>query len=127
MKALLSIRPEYVEQIMNGSKKFEYRKRIFKKDVESVIIYSTMPVGKIVGEFSIGEVINDTPEQLWNQTSSYSGISKEYFLEYFSKHKEGFAIQIKDLIKYDNPITPTDIFKHFIPPQSYMYIDSDTI
>lgn len=127
MKVLLSIRPEYVEEIMNGSKKFEYRKRIFKKDVEAVIIYSTMPVGKIVGEFKIERIINDTPEELWNQTFTYSGISKKYFTEYFSDREEGFAIQIKDLLKYEIPITPKDVFSHFVAPQSFMYVDSNAI
>ena len=35
---------------------FEYRKNIFKKDISSVIIYSTKPVGKIVGEFSFKKI-----------------------------------------------------------------------
>ena len=54
MKILLSIKPEFVEEIFSGRKKFEYRKAIFtNKKVTSVIVYSTMPVGKIVGEFTI--------------------------------------------------------------------------
>jgi len=49
MKILLSIKPEFVEEIFSGRKKFEYRKAIFtNKKVTSVIVYSTMPVGKIV-------------------------------------------------------------------------------
>ena len=58
MKILLSIKPEFVEEIFSGRKKFEYRKAIFtNKKVTSVIVYSTMPVGKIVGEFTIEEVL----------------------------------------------------------------------
>ena len=54
MKILLSIKPEFVEEIFSGRKKFEYRKAIFtNKKVTSAIVYSTMPVGKIVGEFTI--------------------------------------------------------------------------
>ena len=50
MKALLSIKPEYVEKIISGEKEYEYRKRIFKQKIKSVIIYCTMPVGEIIGE-----------------------------------------------------------------------------
>ena len=52
MRVLLSIKPEFVEKIFSGEKLYEYRKAMFKNvNVSSVVIYSTMPVGKIVGEF----------------------------------------------------------------------------
>lgn len=127
MKVLLSIKPEFVQQIVNGNKKFEYRKRIFKQDVESVIIYSTMPVGKIVGEFKIGEIINDSPEEIWNQTYNFSGITEDFFMDYFSDRVEGFAIKIKDFFQYKSPIDPKDIFKNFVAPQSFKYIRSNEL
>ena len=38
MKVLLSIKPEFAFAIINGSKKFEYRKNIFKnQDISSVV------------------------------------------------------------------------------------------
>lgn len=38
MKVLLSIKPEFVEEIILGNKKFEYRKSIFKrKDISSIV------------------------------------------------------------------------------------------
>ena len=52
MKAILSIKPQFVDKIIN-------RKKIFKKEIEAVIIYSTKPVGKFVGEFKIKNIIND--------------------------------------------------------------------
>jgi len=70
MKVLLSIKREFVEQIMNGTKKYEYRKRIFKQDVDSVVIYSTMPVGRIVGEFKIESILKQSPDEIWSQTPS---------------------------------------------------------
>ena len=52
MKVLLSIKPEFVEKIFSGEKRFEYRKSIFKQqNIDTIVIYSTMPVGMIVGEF----------------------------------------------------------------------------
>jgi len=53
------------------------------KEVTSVIVYSTMPVGKVVGEFTIETVLMDKPQTLWRKTSEYSGISKTFFDEYF--------------------------------------------
>ena len=58
MKVLLSIKPEFVEEIIEGRKKFEYRKSIFTRtDVSSVVVYATKPFGKVVGEFEIGSII----------------------------------------------------------------------
>lgn len=126
MKILLSIKPEFVEQIFNGNKKYEYRKSIFtKKDVDSVIIYSTMPVGRIVGEFKISDILHENPEQLWSDTEDLSGITKAFYDEYFKDRDKGYALKIGSLKKYKNPINPFDIFKDFVAPQSFKYIEDD--
>ena len=52
---------------------------MFKKEVESILVYSTKPVGKIVGELLIEEILIDRPESLWLATSNYSGISNNFF------------------------------------------------
>ena len=127
MKVLLSIKPKFVDEILNGNKKFEYRKKVFKEDVESVVIYSTMPVGKIVGEFKIDEIISKSPDDLWEETSFASGITEEYFSQYFEGRKEGFAIKIKELIKYEKPIDPKKTFENFVAPQSYKYIRDEEL
>ncbi len=122
MKALLSIKPEFVNEIVSGNKKFEYQKKIFNRDVDTVIIYSSMPVGKIIGEFTVGEIINKSPNEVWLETKDFSGISFDYYKEYFEGKKEAFAIQIKEFCKYETPINPYEEFKNFNPPQSYKYI-----
>ena len=38
---LLSINPEYVESILNGTKLYEYRKFKCRDDVDKIIIYAT--------------------------------------------------------------------------------------
>ena len=123
VKALLSIKPEFVERIFSGEKKFEYRKAIFKQKVTKVIIYCTMPVGKIVGEFDIDEILEGSPCELWKKTNQFSGVHENFYLEYFNGRKKGYAIKIGEKKKYHNPITPKKIFESFTPPQSFLYID----
>ncbi|WP_458031134.1 ASCH domain-containing protein, partial [Providencia stuartii] len=95
MKVLLSIKPEFVSKILEGTKKYEFRKGMFKNSsVTSVVIYSTLPVGQVVGEFSIEHVLEDTPPSIWKITEEYSGISKSFFDEYFQEKSKAFAIQI---------------------------------
>lgn len=57
MKVLLSIKPSYVDKIRTGRKKFEFRKIIFKNVPDSIIVYETMPVGKVVGEIFLIEYL----------------------------------------------------------------------
>ncbi|PMI59602.1 ASCH domain-containing protein [Vibrio splendidus] len=123
MKALLSIKPEFVEKIISGEKLFEYRKAVFKRpEVKSVVIYSTMPEGKIVGEFTIGEILAKHPEELWEETKTASGINKSFFDEYFNEREVAYAIQIKDFKRYATPINPYEVERGFKAPQSFKYI-----
>lgn len=79
MKALLSIKPEFVNEILAGNKKYEYRKKIFKQDIDAIVIYASMPMGKIIGEFTIDGIINDNPMTVWKETKEYAGISFENY------------------------------------------------
>lgn len=124
MKILLSIKPEFVEEIFSGRKKFEYRKSIFtNKKVTSVIVYSTMPVGKIIGEFTIEAVLVDEPQSIWEKTRLFSGITKKFFDEYFIGRSQAYAIKVGTLLPYDNPIDPYEKWDSFVPPQSFRYVD----
>lgn len=128
MKILLSIKPEFVKEIFTGNKKFEYRKSIFKNDkVKSVIIYATMPVGRIVGEFLIENILQDVPSKLWEDTSSKSGISKTFYDIYFKGRKKAYALEIGKLIQYENPINPYEVIEDFVPPQSFKYISDENV
>jgi predicted transcriptional regulator len=94
MKILLSIKPEFADKIFNGSKRFEFRKNIFKnKSVRTVVVYVTRPVGKIVGEFDINEIINDEPKVLWKRTHEFAGITKDFFDAYFRAGLFSSAVQ----------------------------------
>jgi type I restriction enzyme, S subunit len=47
MDVLLSIKPRYVEAIIDGRKKYEFRKNKFAmKDINCAYIYSTSPIKK---------------------------------------------------------------------------------
>ncbi|MBS5853394.1 MAG: ASCH domain-containing protein [Staphylococcus sp.] len=93
-KILISINPEHVENIINGSKKFEYRKIAAKQDISSIVIYETTPVKRIVAEAEIIDVLILSPDELWKQTKQASGISKEFFDEYFKGKKIAYAYKL---------------------------------
>jgi len=123
MNLLLSIKPKYVEAIINGTKKFEFRKvGLRKRNLTKVFIYSTSPVKKIVGTFEVGKIIAAHPEKLWKELKDYSGLNREEFFAYFRKKNKGVAIQIKNLTIFDRPLDTETIIPDFVPRQSFQYV-----
>lgn len=123
MKVLLSIKPEYVSKIFSGEKKYEYRKSLFSRQgITTVIIYATMPIGKVVGEFEIDTILADTPEEIWKKTRRSSGIDQIFFDEYFDGREKAFAIKIASFMIYDKPQNINEIIKRTHPPQSFCYV-----
>ena len=121
MKVVLSIKPEFANKIFDGTKKFEFRKAIFKNEkIKTVIVYSSSPVQQVIGEFEIERIINHDIDTLWGLTHQESGITEDYFYKYFADRLEVFAIQIKNVKKYN---TPKCLRTHFnlFPPQSFAY------
>lgn len=123
MKVLLSIKPEYADRIFSGEKKFEFRKSVFKNaNVKTVVVYATMPVGKVVGEFEIGQILKERPSKLWKTTSEFSGISKDFFESYFQGRTTGYAISVKKATRYEKPLDLNTVVPGGVPPQSFRYL-----
>lgn len=124
MRILLSVKPEYVEQIERHTKLFEFRKQKFKNVPSEILIYASAPVKKIVGIIQVRDIIEDTPIALWSRCRQYAGIKEKAFFEYFKGKNQGIAIEIKGYIKFESPIDPYKVNSDFTPPQSYAYLDN---
>jgi len=122
MRVLLSIKPEFALKIFDGSKRYEYRRAIFKnQEVNRVIVYASDPIKKIIGEFEIEDILHEEPQSLWVKTKRNAGISKKRFFNYFTNKSKGYAIKVKATRVYDDPL-PLSSFMISSPPQSYMYL-----
>ncbi len=122
MKVLLSIKPEYALKIFEGSKKYEYRRNIFKRnDVTTIVVYASDPIKKVIGEFEIDGIIHENPLILWERTSEHAGISKELFMNYFKDKNRGYAIKVKNTKSYDAPLLLDRLMISY-PPQSFVYL-----
>ncbi len=123
MRVLLSIKPEYALKILDGSKKFEYRRKLHKNQgVTTVVIYATKPIGKVVGEFEIAELVESLPCHLWERTKSESGISKEFFECYFADRKTAYEIKIGRVTRYKRRRQLSAYLPSGVAPQSFAYI-----
>jgi len=119
---LLSINPEHVENIFKGIKKFEFRKIRCRSEVDKMLIYSTSPVMKIVGEAEIINVIEGLPADVWEQTENYAGINKSFFDQYYCGRSKAVAYHLGSVRQYAKPLDLSDLGVNFAP-QSFVYLD----
>ena len=123
MKAiLLSIKPEYVERILAGTKKYEYRKRLARNKSSILLVYSTSPIMKIVARVEIRGTISAAPSTLWEQTKSNAGISRKKYREYFHGCKTAYAYELGKVERF-NPPHDLSGYNIMIAPQSFSYVD----
>ncbi|KAF6687869.1 ASCH domain-containing protein [Pseudomonas sp. EKM23D] len=125
MKVLLSIKPEYVTKILSGEKRFEFRKVGFSNPaVHTVVIYATRPVGKVVGEFEVTRIYQDSPSRIWEKTKAHAGVNKKFFDAYYEGRDSAIAIAVGRVITYERPFDLKELGGPKTPPQSFCYIDS---
>ncbi len=120
-KILLSIKPEFADKIMSGKKKFEYITHVPSRPINSIVIYSTFPVGKIIGEVEVIDTISGAPSSLWEATKVESGISRSEYREYFKGRKRAYAFKLGQIKKFENGECLQDYgVSH--APQSFIYL-----
>ena len=75
---LLSIKPQYAEMIIKGTKKYEFRTRKCRDDIKKIIFYATAPKSQVVGEAEIECVLEGAPTEIWKKTKFGSGIPASF-------------------------------------------------
>lgn len=124
MNVIMSIRPKYAQAILDGSKLYEYRKRLPKNtDIQKVYIYASKPTKAIIAYFTIGSIISDNPQKVWELTKKDGGITKKQFNDYFKCHSLAHAIKIEGVTKLVTPLDPKAIIKDFVAPQNFIYTE----
>ena len=123
-KILMSIKPEYVDRIFSGEKKYEYRKRLCKEKIDKIIVYSSSPVKQVVGELKIKNVLYDKKDNIWDKTCMYSGIDRNKYDKYYENCDYAVAYEIEKAVLYDEQ---KDLKDYHIKtaPQSYIYIKKE--
>jgi predicted transcriptional regulator len=122
-KVLLSIKPRFAEKIFAGSKKYEFRRVIFRsKSVSKVIVYASSPIRRIIGEFEVGEILALQKDKLWRKTRGEGGIEKKHFDIYFHGREMAYAIKVSSPRRYSQPVKLSELHSSIHPPQSFRYI-----
>ncbi len=118
---ILSIHPIFADQIMQGTKQFEFRTRVANMRVDRIVVYATAPESQVIGEVLVEETICQSPIDLWERTSSLAGISQQRFFEYFKNRNRAYAYVLYSPRRYTEP-RPLGDFGLTSAPQSFAYI-----
>ncbi len=122
-KVLMPIKPEYAKQILNGTKTYEYRKNEFKRsNVDTIVIYVTSPIMKVLGEVELLDIWIDSPINIWMETSKKGGINKKSFDLYFKGKNKAVAYVLGKVRRYNEEKSLKDFNINYYP-QSYVYLD----
>jgi predicted transcriptional regulator len=121
MKVLLSIKPEFAEKIFDGTKKYEFRKSIFKKEVNRIVVYASYPIKQVIGEFFIEKILSDSVDRIWKETALDSGISQEFYQLYFGNKDKAYAIKVGKVVRYNHAKNLKDLNVR-CAPQSFVYL-----
>jgi predicted transcriptional regulator len=123
-RVLLSVKPRFAEAILAGTKTFEFRRALFRrKNVDTVVLYASSPTCKVVGEFTIDEVLSLALDALWGATQAGGAIDRQYFDQYFQGRATGHALRVKRVRRYRSPLCLRAHFGIEHPPQSFCYLE----
>ena len=121
---LLSIKPEYANRIFDGSKKYEFRKHLPQQKIDKIVVYSTDPVQRVIGEVEVTGTLSMKPTPLWEMTKKAAGISREKYRKYFHGGETAHAFVLGFLNLYETPRLLSD-YGVKSAPQSFVYLEDD--
>lgn len=125
--ALMAIHPRYADAILDGRKRVEFRKRRVASDIDTVLIYATSPVSRVVGSFTIEDVVVDAPEAIWEEFGHAGVIDRDAFAQYYASSSAAVAIRVKDTERFEHPIALCDLEPRPAVPQSFSYLPQSVL
>ncbi len=123
---LLGIKPQFAEDILDGRKKWEY-KRVPPKIIAKtkMVLYASGNMQSIIGDCTVTEILRKPVNELIDKTINESTSTREGLQEYFSGLEIGSALRVEKPKRYANFISLTDIKEkahNFVPPQNFYYL-----
>jgi len=117
---ILSIHPQWAQEIYAGNKTFEFR-RVFSAHVKRVFLYETAPIQKITGVFEAGFITEAGNEFFLENTlrSQKSSMTIKELLSYKGDREFIKTISILNPRKFKKPLD-----MEMAVPQNFRYISN---
>lgn len=122
--ALMSIHTRWAEAIMDGSKRVEFRKRRLAPDIQTVLVYATAPVSKIIGSFTIDRIESGSPTEIWERFGMVGVIGRDDYFAYFEGADSAVAIVVSVAERFDEPVSLDSMEPRPAVPQSFAYLSA---
>lgn len=124
---LISIKPEFLDRIRDGTKRFEFRKKRHIKEIRFMVFYATSPVKKIAGYTKIKRILVGHKDCIWQNTQQYAGILKSCYSDYFKTKDLAVAYELDKSVFFTKQYSFDDLNLDIVAPQSYVYIREEVI
>lgn len=125
--ALMAIHERFADAIMEGVKLVEFRKRRLADDIETVWVYATAPVSKVIGQFSVGEIVSGTPGDIWERFGSVGVIDQDAFFKYYDNTSTAVAIVVGNAERLTDPVALAEMDPRPAVPQSFAYLSAASL
>ena len=121
---LISIKTKYANQIFNGTKLYEYRRKSIgeKNCNKKIFVYSSKEEKAIIGYIIIEKIIEGDINYILETTNNKNNTE---IINYFNNCNKCYALKISNTVKFKTPIHLKEIKnieKNFTVPQFYRYI-----
>lgn len=124
--AMVSLRPRYIEMLLNGTKTVELRRRRLHLPDRTVLwLYSTLPVGDVVAAACVARIHHGTPASVWRDFAPRTGLTLHEYRTYTRHASWVTAIELERVIPLVRSIPLREIREvrsAFNPPQSILSI-----
>jgi predicted transcriptional regulator len=124
---MVSIKPKFVEKIIEGEKLIELRK--CKPNVNNgdyLIIYATTPIKAVVAYAKIKSISYEPISDFWFEHGDKTGISFNEYQSYYNNQSHAVGIEFEDL-QILSTIIELDTLRRrhgiFNPPQTFKYLE----
>ena len=109
----ISIKPIHLNRIVNGTKNYEFRNYVPKKEFDTLYVYESYPTSSLKYIIKIDKIVK-SPDKIDDK-----GIGN---IEFNQGDKTKYAYHIDKIYKID-PINLKTLKEkyHFTPPQGYAY------
>lgn len=125
---VLSIKPNYADLILAGTKTVEFRRAWAAEKVDAIAIYASAPIQKIVGIAQVSDVVATKPSRLWDYCKKRGGgLTRSELFDYMDGKAEGFAVLLHDVKQFYEGIPPSHVIPDFSPPQSFRYMTASEV
>lgn len=121
---LISVKPQYAEAILDGTKTVELRRtRPTLPDGALVLLYSSTPTRAVVGWAQLMRVQAGTPAEIWHSIGDAAAIDAETFDAYFEGADAAYALELDAVVEATQPV-PLSVIRSIgvQPPQSWRYL-----